>query len=144
MCIAMPHHTQRPSLHGCPFSNPRTFQVALVDPRMCMFLTKPQTLAMALVALSSCMDAMVAWEVASSIGTQFIDKSHPLFQLATNGIAAVSEGLPTVLAEGKGISARELLAGASLCAGQLSVITPAPPIQVGHNVCTTFVCLECS
>lgn len=134
-CAAMPRSTSVAT--RLPSSKSRTSQVALVDPRMCTFLTKPQTLAMALVALSSCIDAMVAWEIDSSIGTQPTDESHPLFQLATNGIAAVSEGLPTVLAKGKSISARELLTDASLCAGQLSAITPAPPIQVGRW-CNTF------
>ena len=97
---------------------------------------------MALTALASCIDAVVAWEIASSVDIQPRDENHPLLQLAINGIGGVAEGLPTALAEGKDMSARGLLTGASLCAGQLSVMTPAPSIQARYSICSAFYTIQ--
>lgn len=101
-----------------------------MDPLLCASLSKEQTVAMALTALSSCVDALLAWELASAAGTKPKDESDTLLQLGIRGIGAVTEGLPVALTAGKSTSARELLTTASLCAGQLSAITPAPPTQV--------------
>lgn len=105
-------------------------QVSLVDPNLCASLSKAHTAAMALTALSACIDALLAWELALVPGRTPKDDDDTLLRLGTRGIGAVAEGLPVVLAGKKDALARELLTIGSVCAGQLSVITPAPPTQV--------------
>ena len=105
-------------------------QVSLVDPDFCVSLSKAHTAAMALTALSSCVDALLAWEFALIAGRTREDDGDRLLRLGTRGIGAVAEGLPVVLAGEKDSLARELLTVGSICAGQLSVITPAPRTQV--------------
>lgn len=85
---------------------------------------------MALTALSACVDALVAWELGASAGAFPKDEGHSLLELGTRGIRCVGEGLPGALDGSKNALARELLCVGSVCAGQLSVITPAPPTQV--------------
>lgn len=92
---------------------------------------------MAVTAVSACIDAIVASELdmASSLPD---GKAQLLGELGTLGVGEVGSGLPLVL-EGKDIRARELLTSASLRAGQLCHITPAPATQVrstsaGHLV----------
>lgn len=101
-----------------------------MDPALCASLGKEQTVAMALTSLSSCVDALLARELALGAGTAPPQSDDVLLRLGTRGIGAVAEGLPVALADGKNVLARELLTIASVCAGRLSVITPAPPIQV--------------
>lgn len=103
-------------------------QVALVDPSLCMTLSKEQTVAMALTALSSCFDALIACELGSTDASPVINIGS-LEDLSLRGIAAIGTALPKVL-EREDIKARELLSMASLWAGQLSSATPAPPTQV--------------
>lgn len=105
-------------------------QVSLLDPNLCASLSKAHTAAMALTTLSACVDALLAWELASVAGRTPGGNGDTLLRLGTRGIGAVAEGLPVVLAGGKDGLARELLTIGSVCAGQLSVITPAPPTQV--------------
>lgn len=100
-----------------------------MDPTLCASLSKVQTVAMALTALSACVDALLVWELAATAGTPLKDGGM-LQQLAVRGISAVAEGLPVALESSKNVLARELLLTSSVCAGQLSVITPAPPTQV--------------
>lgn len=104
-------------------------QVALVDPKLCTSLSKAQTAAMALTALSACVDALLARELALGAGTP-PPNEDVLLNLGSRGIGAVAEGLPVALADGNNMLARELLTMGSVCAGQLSAVTPAPPIQV--------------
>lgn len=104
-------------------------QVALVDPKLCTSLSQAQTTAMALTALSACVDALLARELALGAGTP-PPNGDVLLKLGSRGIGAVAEGLPVALADGSNILARELLTMGSVCAGQLSAITPAPPTQV--------------
>lgn len=85
---------------------------------------------MALTTLSVCFDALVARELASVAGSVPQKKNDILLELGKRGIGAVAEGLPVALEDGKNKLARELLTIGSVCAGQLSVITPAPPTQV--------------
>lgn len=103
--------------------------VALVDPRLCTSLSKAQTAAMALAALSACVDALLARELALGAGTP-TPNGDVLLELGSRGIGAVAEGLPVALADGGNMLARELLTMGSVCAGQLAAVTPAPPIQV--------------
>lgn len=105
-------------------------QLALVDPLLCMSLSNAQTVAMALTVLSACVDALVAWELGASAGAFPKDESHRLLELGTRGIRCVREGLPGAIDGSKSALARELLCVGSVCAGQLSVVTPAPPTQV--------------
>lgn len=105
-------------------------QVSLVDPNLCASLGKAHTAVMALTALSACIDALLAWELALVPGRTPKGDDDTLLRLGTRGIGAVAEGLPVVLAGEKDAIARELLTIGSVCAGQLSVITPAPPTQV--------------
>lgn len=108
-------------------------QVALVDPTLCTSLSKEQTAAMAFTALAACFDALLARELASGPLVHVLNGSDVLLKLAKRGIGAVAEGLPVALQDGKNNIARELLAIGSVCAGQLSVMTPAPPTQVGSG-----------
>lgn len=85
---------------------------------------------MALTTLSVCFDALLARELASGSAGAPQKNGDKLFQLGTRGIGAVAEGLPVALKDGKNKVARELLTIGSVCAGQLSVMTPAPPTQV--------------
>ncbi|CAM9314604.1 unnamed protein product [Ectocarpus sp. 4 AP-2014] len=103
--------------------------VALVDPILCTSLSKMQTAAMALTALSACVDALLARELALASGTP-LQNGDALLDLGRRGIGAVAEGLPVALADGKNKVARELLTIGSVCAGQLAVATPAPPTQL--------------
>lgn len=105
-----------------------------MDPTLCMSLSEEQTAAMALTALSSCVDALLAWELASAGGSLPPDGDR-LLDLGTRGIGAIAEGLPVALKERKNSFARELLTVGSVCAGQLSAITPAPPTQVQRVAC---------
>lgn len=127
-----------------PFATPRQ-QVALIDPALCASLSNAQTVAMALTAISTCVDALLAWELASSAG-KVPKNGETLLKLGVRGIGAVAEGLPVALADSKDILARELLTTGSVCAGQLSAITHAPPTQVRncskvvveqHNRCSS-------
>lgn len=104
-------------------------QVALVDAELCQHLSTEQTVAMALTALSVCVDAIIASELdfTSSLPGE---RSKLLRELGTRGIGEVGVGLPRILENGKDMEAREMLASASLYAGQLCDITPAPATQV--------------
>lgn len=88
---------------------------------------------MALTSLSSCIDALLARELALSANTALPQNGDVLLQLGTRGVGAVAEGLPVALADEKNVLARELLTIGSVCAGRLSVITPAPPTQVSQD-----------
>lgn len=121
-----------------------------MDPKLCTSLNKAQTTAMALTALSACVDALLARELALGAGTP-PPNEDVLLNLGTRGIGAVAEGLPAALADGNNVLARELLAIGSVCAGQLSAITPAPPIQVrrfllfgGRNLSAVGVVCVCT
>lgn len=105
-------------------------QVSLVDPKLCTSFSKGQTTAMALTALSACVDALLARELALGAGTPHPPNQDVLLNLGSRGIGAVAEGLPVALADSNNMLARELLTMGSVCGGQLSAITPAPPIQV--------------
>lgn len=83
---------------------------------------------MALTAVSACLDAILAVELGC-IGTSPERRDNLLLELGIRGIGEVGMGLPRALA-GKDVAARELLSSASLCAGQLSAVTPAPATQV--------------
>lgn len=110
-----------------------------MDPTFCTSLGNEQTVAMALTALSCCVDALLARELALGVGTAPPQDSDVLLQLGTRGIGAVAEGLPAALEDGKNVMARELLTMGSVCAGRLSVITPAPPTQVRQDrACCTW------
>ncbi|CAM9355462.1 unnamed protein product [Ectocarpus fasciculatus] len=103
--------------------------VALVDPMLCTSLSKAQTVAMAMTALSACVDALLARELALASGVP-LQNGDALLDLGRRGIGALAEGLPVALADGKNKLARELLTIGSVCAGQLAVATPAPPAQL--------------
>lgn len=111
-----------------PFVRHSHAQVALVDPMLCESLSKEQTVAMALTALSACLDALLAHELSSTDSSP-IREANPLLELSIRGIEAVGAGLPRAL-ESKDLEARELLSTASIWAGRLSAATPAPPTQV--------------
>lgn len=119
-CLARELHRQCPVL--------ALHQIALVDAELCEHISKEQTVAMAVTAVSACLDAIVASELdmASSLPD---GKAQLLRELGTLGVSEVGSGLPLVL-EGKDMQARELLTSASLRAGQLCHITPAPATQV--------------
>ena len=104
-----------------------------MDPKLCTSLSKAQTTAMALTALSACVDALLARELALGAGPP-PPNEDVLLNLGSRGIGAVAEGLPVALADGNNVLARELLTMGSVCAGQLSAITPAPPIQVQRRL----------
>ncbi|CAM9434901.1 unnamed protein product [Laminaria digitata] len=114
--------------------------VSLVDPNLCASLSKARTAAMAFTALSACVDALLAWELALVASRTPKDDGDTLLRLGTRGIGAVAEGLPVVLAGKKDALARELLTIGSVCAGQLSVITPAPPTQLLARAVGSLVC----
>lgn len=101
-----------------------------MDPMLCASLSQAQTAAMALTALSACVDALLARELGSAAGAAAPEDEDVLLRLGSRGIGAVAEGLPVALADGNNSLARELLAIGGVCAGQLSAITPAPPAQV--------------
>lgn len=122
-----------------------------MDPKLCASLSKAQTAAMALTALSACVDALLARELAVGAGTP-PPNEDALLNLGSRGIGAVAEGLPVALADGNNSIARELLTMGSVCAGQLSAVTPAPPIQVqrlffrsvvGHQIVRDFGLVAC-
>lgn len=85
---------------------------------------------MALTALSACIDAIIASELDIARSSLPDGRSKLLLELGTRGIGQVGMGLPRVLEQGKDMEAREMLTAASLYAGQLCDITPAPATQV--------------
>ncbi|CAM9420887.1 unnamed protein product [Sphacelaria rigidula] len=112
--------------------------IALVDAELCEHISKEQTVAMAVTAVSACLDAIVASELdmASSLPD---GKAQLLRELGTLGVSEVGSGLPLVL-EGKDMQARELLTSASLRAGQLCHITPAPATQILVRAAGSLLC----
>lgn len=117
----------------------KSSSVALVDAELCQHLSTEQTVAMALTALSVCVDAIIASELdfTSSLPGE---RSKLLRELGTRGIGEVGVGLPRILENGKDMEAREMLASASLYAGQLCDITPAPATQVLTRAAGSLLC----
>ena len=117
-----------------------------MDPALCTSLSQAQTAAMALTALSACVDALLARELGAAAGSAAAPRADEdvLLRLGSRGIGAVAEGLPVALEDGKNTLARELLTIGSVCAGQLSAITPAPPAQVRRCCSQRNLRLLCS
>ncbi|CAM9337486.1 unnamed protein product [Choristocarpus tenellus] len=118
---------------------PKVPSVVLVDPLLSTTLSSTQTAAMAITALSTCLDSLIVWSLGAG-GRIGAEESNPLKDLGESGAASVGKGIAKALSNQNDTCARQNLALASVCAGRLSSITPTLAFQLFTRATGSLLC----
>eukprot|EP00638_Chattonella_subsalsa_P000099 CAMPEP_0117752158 /NCGR_PEP_ID=MMETSP0947-20121206/11439_1 /TAXON_ID=44440 /ORGANISM="Chattonella subsalsa, Strain CCMP2191" /LENGTH=405 /DNA_ID=CAMNT_0005570747 /DNA_START=399 /DNA_END=1616 /DNA_ORIENTATION=+ len=116
-------NSEKDSLVPYEKQNDHSPQIILADPNLLQSLPAESLIPMALTALGGCIDGLIYWGLTEQNGNKKI------YELGLIGIKLIAEGLKRIESHPDDVTARKNLLEASLAAGEVTSLCPAPTFK---------------